>query len=470
MATIVSEPSSNRVFQRSASSGGLFDKGQGSAEFNITTAAALLEYRIVDASSQVAVGPWVSAGAGGVFTVAVPANNQWYLLELREDGGSNSYTNNRFGAGGITLMYGQSLALRLFVNVNNPLNSLAALGITPSDFAVMFGTYANDDPPDVTVPAWLNVADSTAFDSAFVQFLNDKVTREGVLWCLAGHAYGSAIIQNFLSTGSQWSSVTQIIDGIGDTWEEFFWFQGHSNADLGNETTQAAYEAFLDTLFSDINGYASFSGYPIYMITICNLDGIGALLDVDAIRKAGNNWCGLNGATYIQPHDIDLVDPVHQSNPGSVSFARHLFRAQYSRYWGPRLVGVERVGASITLQFQFTGGGNLFAAAGSALNLFDVSLLSDEFTLLTKSSVTINATTVDIELAADPGTDELRFWVAENNTLDGSDYIADNYTADGFTRGRLALPSLGEIAQVQSLKNFSIGRSMHRSIGYSLNR
>lgn len=407
-----SQPAVNQIVQRDATTGGTFNLGTANATFNVTPNSAghsSFEYRVLDQDGVSEVSTWVDLGAiGGAaqdVSALVPANEQWYKIEFREDGANNIVTSNRFGVGRIVMLAGQSLGARFVAYLNDlgaPDETYASLGITPSDNSSVQFTYIENTKSHETLE-WSQLADSTDFDGiAVAQFLNDQIAEYGVNCSLAGHCRGGAFISQFLTGGSQKAAFDASMAGAGG-WELFLWFQGHSDAAFTGQGPN--YDARLIELFGDIDAANSFAGYDRILTAVPNYiigTGIGSDVGVTDIRYAQYAWTLQNPrAKYLAAmSDLEMYsDGVHPTQLAGLDMARHFHVHDVGDDNGPRIISTERVGAVITAMYT----GNL-TAEGDISKIYGVFAPGDFTTPLPISSAVIqNGREVVITLASDPG-------------------------------------------------------------------
>jgi hypothetical protein len=431
--TIVSQPKNNKVIPRASTTDGLFSKGEGTHVFNATADGAL-EYRIVDQDGTTEVVTWASFTTGVDFTVTVPANTQWYKLELRSSVDlADTTLSNQFTCGGVTLVSGQSLAVRMFKSLDDT-TDISTLSITPSAYQMTLASY--EDSVTKYPAAWLGVTASGDIDSAFsADFLNRKVAQEGVSWALVGHTAGGSSIGAYADGTARSNKLFEIITEVGG-FHEFIWFQGHTDS---RDSTHAIYKPKLQDLYNRVaaaNLLASFDYYSLSIPNIGNSDW-GNTSDIAANKRAHKEVADENGGLYIGAYDIKLAaDNVHQDQQGNLDLSRSIFRAQYGEFIGPHFDSFTRVGANINIKFNFKSGGDALVAVGNPIGVISVATLAAPWTLIEPSSITVNATDIDIVTPTDLGTDDLVIWFGSGINNDGSTSIRDNYTADGFSVGR----------------------------------
>jgi hypothetical protein len=420
----------NKCYARSTEFGGLFGKGQATVSVAITTSATASSYRLVDEDGVTPVGDgsYTSFASGEQFNLVIPANAQWYKLELLLDGEVVLHPD-RFGCGGVTMMNGQSLIQRVITVPESNTTTAASLGIVATPFHTTFLSTNNLDAN------WLQQADDGVIQSAFIaEFVNRKVEETGVMWAICGHAKGGEVIGNFIPNGSEWEKM-EIVYAETD-WHEWLWFQGHSDAN----TTISTYTARLtqlDELLDDRNALT-----PIKVIgSIPNINNTTANSGYDQrlnnIRLAQRLYCEERGYTYTQPNDLRTVDDgVHPTEAANVVMAHHFLRAFKGTDLGPLFTGFSRNGAELTLNFDFAVGSDQFVLTGDVTDIIKVALPATKFTYLSVESASVGNDTVTLTLSEDPATDDLIFWLGSLNNNDGTSKLRDNYNTDGYGTGR----------------------------------
>lgn len=433
-AVFVTSPAQNRILPRTSTTGGLFSKGQASLTFN-ATGTGNLTYRLVDEDEITTITSFTPFTTGVDFSVNIPANAQWYKLEIVSDTDNVSVFSERFSCGGVTLITGQSLAVRMF-NAIGDATTLAALSITPSSFHSTYAQLVDTGLSGGPVSkAWRQVADGSDIDSAFVaDFTNRKITEEGVSWALIGYSEGSSAISNFTPPSSTgYTANLAIINDVGG-FNELIWFQGHSDSTTLYQTYRDSLQSIYDQFL--IDNPLSFS-VDTLAITNKNSASFGSVEQNAKIRRAHKDFNDSNGGSFVNAFDIELVgDGIHQSQLGNVSLTRNVFRTQYSSSVGASFSGFTRTGANINVTFDLKPDSTTLVGVGNPIGVVSVSLVSDPYTFLTNTSVTVNTDNINITLSADPLTDDLLIWFGSSQNNNGATSIRDNYTADGFTVGR----------------------------------
>ncbi len=420
----------NKCYARTTEFGGLFGKGQATVSVAITTGAASASYRLVDedGTTPVGDGSYTTFSSGEAFNLVIPANAQWYKLQLLLDGETVTHSS-RFGCGGVTMMNGQSLIQRVITVPESNTITAASLGIVATPFHT---TFLSTNTLDAQ---WLQQADDGVIQSAFIaEYVNRKVEETGVMWAICGHAKGGEVIGNFIPNGSEWPKM-EIVYAETD-WHEWIWFQGHSDSN----TTSSTYTSRLETLNNEVDQRNNLQADKL-IGSIPNIYNTGANSGYDErlnkIRLAQKAYCDANGITYTQPNDLKTVsDGVHPTEPANVVMAHHFLRAFKGTDLGPLLTGFTRNGAELTLYFNFADGSDQFEISGDISDVIKVALSTTRFSYLPIESTSVSGNTIVITLVDDPATDDLVVWTGSTNTNDGSSYIRDNYTYDGYGTGR----------------------------------
>ena len=420
----------NKCYARSTEFGGLFGKGQATVSVAITTGATSASYRLVDEDETTPVGDgsYTTFDSGVAFNLVIPANTQWYKLQLLLDGETVTHSS-RFGCGGVTMMNGQSLIQRVITVPASNTVTAASLGIVATPFHT---TFLSTNTLDAQ---WLQQADDGVIQSTFIaEYVNRKVEETGVMWAICGHAKGGEVIGNFIPNGSEWAKM-EIVYAETD-WHEWIWFQGHSDVN----TTSSDYTSRLELLNNEVDQRNNLQAVKL-IGSIPNIYNPGANSGYDErlnkIRLAQKAYCDANGIAYTQPNDLDTEgDGVHPSEASNVVMAHHFLRAFKGTDLGPLLTGFTRNGTELTLYFDFADGSDQFEITGDISYVIKVALSSSRFSYLPVASTAVSENTIVITLVDDPATDDLVIWTGSTNTNDGRAYIRDNYTYDGYGTGR----------------------------------
>lgn len=438
-ASFTSQPKSFQIFPRTTFSDGLYGKGTTSVSFTATGTGALA-YRIVNEDETTEVLPTQAFTSGQEVNVTVSSDAQWYKIELFADGVSSGFSN-KFGVGGVTYLSGQSLAVRMMKKAADT-TTLSSMGITPSPLHSSFVSYTDSQLTNVT-SSWRQFSDSSEVDSAFVEYLNKKIEIEGVVWALVGHARGGQSIDKFITGGSERPQMQTAISEVGAC-HEFIWFQGHSDAG----TSYADYKSRLQSIYDwlQLESSTEFNTYSL-AVSNKNSSNFGSISQVSEIRRAQFDFCGENNGKFVNAYDIELVaDGVHQSQQGSLSLARNIFRESAGGNYGARFASFSRSGTVVSINLELNAGASTLIGVGDLSNVVSVSLSSSPYNFLTVSSVTVSASSLDVELSSDPETDDLLVWFGSTITNDGTSSIRDDYTSDGFAVGRSIARSIDYVS------------------------
>ncbi len=449
LITVAAGPANNRVFQRAADTGGAFNLGTASVPFALTFSAAVsrLDYRVLNEADLAPLTGWAQVGTSyalGVnnVNVTVPARLGWVRVEFRtEFSATTVVVANRFGVGRVMFMAGQSLAVRMFGKIVDT-TTLAALGLTPNANGVTYATYEDGSRSSLT-PAWVVPADASNIDSAgAVAILNDQIAAFGVQCALVGHSEGATAIAAFLTGGAAYTQMTDIMTAVGG-WEEFIWFQGHSDSQSG--TTQLVYYDRLTTLFADVTSRNSRGAS--YERVLCSVPNIGNTSWGTADRIAGyrqvqKDWADINGGVVVYPIDVQMVaDGVHQDQVGALRLGSHFSRAMRGLAV-PTITSATRInGTDIELAVSLPSGATSLVSVGSPATRFNVFLRGRTDTPLALDGVTpitVGTNTITLKLAASQANNvHLDVWLGRGaDTGNGDDSIILDNSSDGFSFGR----------------------------------
>jgi len=190
----------------------------------------------------------------------------------------------------------------------------------------------------------------------------------------------------------------------------------------------------------------------------------GTPWQVSQIRKGAQDWCAANGAVHVHLDDTQLSsDGIHQQQAGSLTMGRQLARAARPQYGassglGPAPLAATRSGTTITLTLSDVGqsalvlsgtpGNRLWVFPRGRVNPMGLNANDNRFPVASVSAV--DATTLDITLANDPGDGHmLDLWVywPSGPTNAAADTIRDDRVdGDGLMTGRIVQASLTPIA------------------------
>jgi hypothetical protein len=457
---IASEPDEYRVHQRASTDDGGESLGMGSVKYTVSLDTESDLYARVRSATDDSIlqSPFlaISDAASGESerTIAdIDARLGWFYVDFAPSA-SGPWTegSNRIGMGRVVAMAGQSLASRMFDPLNFDSTTITGAGARVSEYTSIFATY-DDHPSDVTTAAWTQSAETGSYDGAGIaEYLYLQANAHGVNCAIVGHVKGSTSILDFISPNTENTNLMAVLDAL-DGFEEFLWFQGHSEA--GSVTSYSDYYARLSTLFADIdttNDIYTSSAYSKVLSAVPNKSTDASWGDgdrVNVIRSAQSDWAAANSALFITPLDIDLIDDVHQTQEGSVDLARHFHRASLENSGlgdgdsGPALASGLRAtdSAEIVLSVTHSGGSSL-AEVGDGSTRFEVYNSGT-----TSSPLTINDLSIDngsdeitLTLSAAPANDQaVDVWYGRvPDPADGTtDLIYDNDTdSDGLTTAR----------------------------------
>jgi hypothetical protein len=435
----VTEPAAYRVFQRANETGGAFGLGEAAAGFRIDASEAIpqLEMRLRDAADGSVLADWhleaENLPQGGTdIEVTLPARKGWFVADFRA-GNDTVLGQNPIAAGRVIAVAGQSLATRL-LNDQGETGSFAALGLEVPEHGAVYATFSGPETDETAVWAPPNEGGfGSEYSSAFLPaFLSLQAEASGVTCAVVGHAQGGASAWTFRPSGSNGIALASVLGEVGG-FEAFIWFQGHSDRGTSD------YGGILENRFAEFAGYNALRGQDFDRIvaTIPNVQHPAYAEDQEAIlslRASAKAWCEANGAAYVQPHDIEMDDTLHQNQAGNITLAGHFHRASLpglglgEGHLGPQVTGGSRSGTIVTLDVTHRPGGTTLIGEGSFANLFSLVAVGEVGPPLSIAQASVSDDTVTLELAEDPGASELDLHV--NLSPDRGAPWADNIYDD----------------------------------------
>ncbi len=441
---------SNRVYQRSSATGGLYGNGEASVTVTALAAGALstVQYRLRDADTDDVIVDWttgLSAVSTGSFSISVPvpAAQRFYYVDLRPENDSTRAVlgTSRIAAGRVILGVGQSQLGRMFGKVDTAGGTIAALVPAASRYGVVRGIYTGNSMETATTGAgWQVPGDSGAYASAGApEFLRRQVAQHGVVCAFVGYGLSGGVIAQIVPGGSKNAAMQALIAETG-AWEAFWFYMGGSDA--SNSTTEAAFTSGLTSLMTDINTRNGYTGTIPKIFTATGTRTSETMAQVLNIRRAVAAVAAAQGGTWFEPRDCALYDAVHPSQTGNVTLGAGLHRAFSGAWSQPVLTSATRSGAVITLGFS-TAGGTQMAVSGSPVGRIAVYPAGTTSTAYTVSSVTASGTQLTVTLASDPAADvDVWLYPHPDSAILATQFIGDSYSADGYATGRPAQMSL----------------------------
>lgn len=448
-----------RTYQRSTMSGGGQNKGQGAIAVVLNVSKPGQVYarcRSVADGSTILQAAWpaanVNVGSGPVLISNIDARLGKFYLDLSSDGSNWLNGNVAVGMGHVDVVgVGQSQAVRQIAKVPAYPGTMASLGVDISPNGMVYAA-VDDASITISTPTWALPSDAGPYTSTFSgEFLRRQVDFHGVECALVGYAKGDTAIADWVSGSANRNKLLAILDDVGG-FASFYWHQGGNDAGAG--TSAAAYKAALDNLFADVaahNGVLG-SGFTKVVTAMATrlTAGAGSAAQVQSIRLAAKEWAAANGGIYLEPHDINLEDSVHQGQPGNITLARHLHRALTTDDTGPVLGVPTRTAGSAVVSIPVTlpdGASNLVLTGSPAprLSVFPSGQ--------TTGALTINSIAWDnvgkrlnLTLSAAPADNQaLDVYAFRHPDPSGSaafaNMIRDDRVDDGITVGRSLEPT-----------------------------
>jgi hypothetical protein len=454
-----------RVYQRSSKTGGAASKGAGSipVAITLTATASSIEYRLRDAltSGNPTVQDWTTAGtnvaanATSVTCSGVPADAKQYFLDLRanSDNAQIVLGTSAVMMGRIIGFSGQSQMARQLVPGSG--ETIAGLGVIVSPYCSVYGVALADGSTNdgAGLPAKWATSTDAAYGSTFhAEFLRRQVAFTGVACAWVGYCQGSTQISRWAPGTADNVALRQVLDMAGG-FEAFYWHQGGDDAGAG--TTKAAYKSALDAMFADITQHNAIWGtnYTRLLTAMATrlTGGAGTIAQVTAIRQAHKEWAAANSGVYLEPHDINLVDNVHQGQPGAIILAQHAHRALALGDSGPTLGTPSRASGSavITIPVTLPTGATTLVLTGNAYTRFSVYPSGALTGALTPTALAYDSTAkvLSLTLSAAPADSQALDVYAflhpdPSGSLAYADMIrSDRTDGDGITVGRSLEPT-----------------------------
>jgi len=459
----MTQPPAWRIHQRATLTGSTNGKGAGSIPLtvNLSFPAAILEYRLRDATTAATLQNWAPCSLnapGGTSTVTctgVPAYLGWYLIDLRanQDNKQVVLGTNKVGVGRLIGCGGQSEIVRIFGRMDGETATNASLGIAISPYSSCYGSYT-DIIRTVSAAVWAPPADGGSYDSsACSELLRLQVAASGVPCAVVGYGNGGTQIASWLPGNVNWNTLQNNLSAVGSAYEAFIWCQGASDNTTTAETVYRTRLAQFYTALDAANGLGSNVVHidsHMQSITNPNFGNYGQIL---GLRRSHQIYAQQHPGTtvYVPLSDADTCAAggemgLEVSMSGYVVCARHWHRAMRPKLGltgvgdaGPTMGKPTISGAVITIPV-IQAGGTTLSAIGSWWTKWMVFAAGSTSTLLTVSSGTVSATAITLTLSAAPAGDvDVYFDVNPTTvTTNSALMVYDNNASDGdgITLGR----------------------------------
>ncbi len=218
------------------------------------------------------------------------------------------------------------------------------------------------------------------------------------------------------------------INDVGAKPTTILWGQGEADSHVMDVTTTTAaqYKQALEAIFDDMR--STLGDIKIYIQPIgrrtdfTNTGGIQAVRDIQNELVNENSWCHFASEIY----DQTLFDNVHLSNASYVQVAQRntLALLNQSGAIGPRMVGVSRIGTTVTVTITHDTGTDFTPT-------FDIegfTFFDNTAEIAISSTTKINATTIELTLASAPssGIETLYYGYDDMAGLNISNVVTDN--------------------------------------------
>ena len=397
----------------------------------------------------------IPASATSVLCPGIPADAKKYLLDLRANGDSGQIVAGASPVmmGRIIAASGQSQMVRQFAKMPGYTGTNASLGVAISPYSAVYATYTDPSAANggLTTPAWAPPADGGDYGATFAaEFLRLQVASSGVACALAGHSVGSTAISAWAPGSANNVKLRSVLDAVGG-FEAFYWHQGGDDA--GASTSKATYKAALDGLFADIAQHNAIwgTGFTKLLTAMATRlsGGAGTTATVTAIRQAAKEWAAANSGIYVEPHDINLEDAVHQGQPGNIVLAQHAHRALATTDTGPSFgtPTLSTDNATLYIPINLPTGSTALVLSGNAKSRLSVFPAGTQANPLTISALTYDSANkrlvAALAAAATTNLDVYAFLHPDpSGTTAFADMIrGDRVDGDGITVGRSLEPT-----------------------------
>lgn len=460
------QPPASGVYQRTADTGGAFNKGMAAVAISVTAGTGGLPLNIrlrdaVAAGNPVLLAPTqalasLASGAQTV-TVSLPAGPNWYFLDVQAGGAGQWVLGaQRFAVGDVLAVAGQSLAA-FFLSVSGGAGftdsgtTLASLGLAVPAVSSELASYAlSSGAAAMNAPAaWATPADGSFYNAAgAVEYMGRMAALTGVAQAVAGYAVGGSTISQWAAGGAFNTALKANLAAAGAAFRTFLWVQGHEDARAG--TTASAYQAALAAIVADLAGAYTKRTFKRVVMSVPALTSTYSTTAaaVTAVRAGARAYvAGDAAAAYVDALDVALNDGVHPTQAGYVTLADHVFRAAAGLLVGsggdagPSITGGTRVvGSAVVTLTVAQAQGTALVAVGTPATQFAVFAAGSTSSPLTVSGVALpNAATITLTLSAAPSDAQaLDVWVRYpfDTAAAVASGIYDNAAADGIGRGR----------------------------------
>jgi hypothetical protein len=460
----VTQLTANQVFQRTTKTGSTYGGGAGSISFSFSNTGAItaLQYRLRDATTAAVLQNWTNTSttsyAAGSHTgtyPAVPSRLGQYLIDTMPNNDPTQIVlgTSPVGMGGLTCVAGQSEAVRFFKNFDTA-NTITTAGITPNPYCSVYAAYTAPSSLAPGSAAWTVPATGGTYDSVgAATYLNTKSAATDVAWGVIGFGHDGTAISTWVPGQADYISLTTVIAGAGNAYEELFWFNGAGSA-VAN-VSASAYLASMNTLFPALAATNTISNPRIVTSNEqdCNTtSGTGTFSQILPIKQAHQSFASsYTNAIYVSMPDVDLATAgntveIANTNSGVGRVAINWFRAAVRTTTGtyaPAINAVSVSGATVTLTM-IAAAGTGFVGVGAwwtRFAAFPSGTLTGQLTFTGGSIVNGNTVTLTASASISGAIDVYYGNVPSGQQNNSAVALYDNYTSDGFSPGYTILTS-----------------------------
>lgn len=345
---VITTPVAGKIHQRSGTSGTISVSG------TYTGTPTTLEARLVQDGTNTAVSgfDWstkVASPSGGAYSFSFTGVPQggWYNVQVRHSNDTAiNATSGKVGVGALIVVDGQSNAWLWF----SPTAYAGDSSLTPDSKLRIAGI----QPTAWDVPATATMNAAIACGNALVSALGIPVGLIDGSWNGSGLTVSSNGGQ-WISGGAAGNAYTASANAISaetSSVEACVWIQGE--ADAGASVTQSAYYTALGQMISLRRTDVGNANLPYIVATLAR-DTSGTSTDTKRqnINLALVQKCGDANIFRVERYDLPLhTDGIHHTASGFTTLGNRVARAilaaigSVSTYRGPRIASVVKVNAT----------------------------------------------------------------------------------------------------------------------------
>lgn len=326
-----------------------------------------IQARVIADADGSEIVPWatvVASPSGGSWSanLTIPQGG-WYKVEVRRAGVANTTKTQttRFAIGDMWIFAGQSQQLRM--------STLVASPPTSDPLTILYNSNSLWQAPGVLANTGGN---------GVIRFLNIMRERTGVPQGLTQVSVDGTSIKDWEPGDTAYVNAMNRFQAIGSV-RGILWHQGGTGVQ-DNSLTRADYKTRLAALRTGFASNGSFSIFGVFPL-MHRVESGDTDDRVQEIRRAHFEYIQENASTVNLgwTPSVPLADEVHQTAAGSeiiaYAYAHGLLHSMgivAESNLGPRITGVTRSGAKLTLTIAQNGGTGLKVNAAGMASGFQV--------------------------------------------------------------------------------------------------